>query len=61
MMKVVVDSINGISCQRTDTVSLLRAGDIARIAGQCGDGCGFPGGSDGYGKGFQGTGYLQAE
>ena len=33
MMKVVVDSINGISCQRTDTVPLLRAGDIARIAG----------------------------
>ena len=33
MMKIVVDSINGISCQRTDTVPLLRAGDIARIAG----------------------------
>lgn len=32
-MKVVLDSINGIACERTDTMPKLKAGSIARIAG----------------------------
>ena len=31
--QVVVDSINGISTERTDTMAVLKAGSIARIAG----------------------------
>ena len=32
-MKVVLDSINGIACERTDTMPKLKAGSIAKIAG----------------------------
>lgn len=32
-MKVMLDSINGIACERTDTMPKLKAGSIARIAG----------------------------
>ena len=32
-MKVVLDSINGIACEHTDTMPKLKAGSIARIAG----------------------------
>ena len=32
-MKVVLDSINGIACERTDTIPKMKAGSIARIAG----------------------------